>query len=53
MTCGRSLGEAYAVRGDLDLAIASYERSVQLNPGNTGGVEKLAELKRMKDRGSK
>ncbi len=28
------------------------ERSVQLNPSNTGGVEKLAELKRMKDRGS-
>jgi len=32
-----SLGEALMVSGDLDQAIASYERSVELNPQNENG----------------
>lgn len=40
-----SLGEAYMVRGDVDLAIENYERSLELNPGNANAVEKLKELK--------
>ena len=33
-----SLGEALMVSGDLDQAIASYKRSVELNPQNDGGM---------------
>ncbi len=32
-----SLGEAYAERGDVEKAIASYEKSVELNPDNDNG----------------
>jgi tetratricopeptide (TPR) repeat protein len=44
-----SLGEAYMTAGDIDHAIASYRRSVELNPENTNGIEALARLKAMKD----
>jgi CubicO group peptidase (beta-lactamase class C family) len=40
-----SLGEAYAVNGDKDLAVKNYERSVELNPNNTGGIEALKKLR--------
>jgi CubicO group peptidase (beta-lactamase class C family) len=40
-----SLGEAYAVHGDKELAIKNYERSVELNPNNTGGIEALKKLR--------
>jgi CubicO group peptidase (beta-lactamase class C family) len=40
-----SLGEAYMVNGDKDLAIKNYEKSVALNPQNTGGVEALKKLR--------
>ena len=40
-----SLGEAYAADGKTDLAIQSYERSLALNPGNTGGAEALKKLR--------
>jgi CubicO group peptidase (beta-lactamase class C family) len=43
-----SLGEAYAVNGDRELAIRNYERSVELNPGNKGGVDALHELREKK-----
>jgi putative CocE/NonD family hydrolase len=33
-----SLAEAYMIHGDIDLAIANYERSVELNPDNLTGV---------------
>lgn len=36
-----SLGEAYMVRGDKELAIENYERSVELNPDNENGVTQL------------
>jgi CubicO group peptidase (beta-lactamase class C family) len=40
-----SLGEAYALAGDRQAAISNYERSLQLNPNNTEGAEKLKTLK--------
>jgi CubicO group peptidase (beta-lactamase class C family) len=44
-----SLGEAYAVNGDKDLAIKNYQKSVELNPNNTGGIEALNKLKASND----
>jgi CubicO group peptidase (beta-lactamase class C family) len=40
-----SLGEAYAVNGDKDLAVKNYARSVELNPNNTGAIEALKKLR--------
>src|SRR5262249_5028375 len=40
-----SLAEAYAAAGKKDLAIANYEKSLQLNPNNTNAVEWLKKLK--------
>jgi tetratricopeptide (TPR) repeat protein len=40
-----SLGEALAAAGDTARAIAEYERSVQLNPANAGGLEALKKLR--------
>jgi len=40
-----SLGEAYAADGQTSLAIQAYERSLELNAGNTGGAEALKKLK--------
>lgn len=40
-----SLGEAYMVHGDKDLAIASYEKSLALNPENQNGAERLRRLR--------
>ncbi len=39
-----SLGEAYMDDGDKVLAIANYERSLQLNAKNRGAVEMLRKL---------
>lgn len=39
-----SLGEAYLNGGRRDEAVAMYEKSVELNPTNTGGIAKLEEL---------
>lgn len=39
-----SLGEAYMNRGDRELAIESYERSLELDPGNDNAREQLAVL---------
>jgi CubicO group peptidase (beta-lactamase class C family) len=43
-----SLGEAYVVAGQKDLAIANYEKSLQLNPKNQNAVEHLKELRQPK-----
>lgn len=43
-----SLGEAYAAAGDVANAIASYERSLKLNPKNTNAVQVLETLRRRK-----
>ena len=40
-----SLGEAYAMAGQNDLAIQNYEKSLQLNPKNEAGRAALAKLK--------
>lgn len=40
-----SLGEAYAEGGRKERAIASYEKSIALNPDNTNGIEMLRKLK--------
>jgi CubicO group peptidase (beta-lactamase class C family) len=40
-----SLGEAYAEDGQRDRAIASYEKSLALNPVSTSGAEALRKLK--------
>jgi tetratricopeptide (TPR) repeat protein len=39
-----SLGEAYMVKGDKELAIRNYQRSLELNPQNTNAVEMLRKL---------
>ncbi|HSP95033.1 MAG TPA: serine hydrolase [Thermoanaerobaculia bacterium] len=40
-----SLGEAYAADGERDRAMASYEKSLALNPANTNGADQLRKLK--------
>jgi hypothetical protein len=40
-----SLGEALAAAGESARAIKAYERSVELNPANAGGVEALKRLR--------
>jgi CubicO group peptidase (beta-lactamase class C family) len=40
-----SLGEAYMVDGAKELAIANYQRSIELNPNNTNGIEALKKLR--------
>jgi CubicO group peptidase (beta-lactamase class C family) len=39
-----SLGEAYAAKGEKELAIKNYARSIELNPANINGIKKLQEL---------
>lgn len=39
-----SLGEALAIQGDLEGAIASYRRSLDLNPENSNGVVQVKRL---------
>jgi cytochrome c-type biogenesis protein CcmH/NrfG len=40
-----SLGEAYMKVGEKDLAIANYEKSLQLDPKNQNAVEQLKKLR--------
>lgn len=40
-----SLGEAFMMRGDTQMAIANYERSLELDPGNSNAVEMLKRLR--------
>ena len=44
-----SLGEAYMLDGNKELAIKNYQRSVELNPNNTNGVETLKKLRESQD----
>jgi hypothetical protein len=39
-----SLGEAYMIAGQKELAIKNYQRSIELNPDNTNGKEMLKKL---------
>ena len=40
-----SLGEAYMMNGDKELAIRNYQRAVELNPQNTNAIEALKKLR--------
>ncbi|HLX92667.1 MAG TPA: serine hydrolase [Puia sp.] len=40
-----SLGEVYMDKGDKELAIKYYEKSIQLNPANSNGANQLKKLK--------
>ena len=40
-----SLGEAYMISGDNEFAIKNYQKSIELNPHNTYGIEMLKKLK--------
>jgi len=40
-----SLGEAYMAKGDKERAIQNYQKSIELNPSNTNGIEKLKSLR--------
>jgi hypothetical protein len=40
-----SLGEAYMIGGNKELAIKNYEKSVELNPQNDNGFRMLKILK--------
>jgi tetratricopeptide (TPR) repeat protein len=39
-----SLGEAYAVHGDKELAIANYKKSLEFNPANANATRAIASL---------
>ncbi len=41
-----SLGEAYMLNGQKDLAIKNYKKSLELNPKNANAVEMLKRLKK-------
>ncbi len=43
--CYDSLGEAHMKAGKTDLAIKNYEKSLELNPNNMGGIEMLKKLR--------
>lgn len=40
-----SLAESYMIKGNKEFAIKYYEKSLQLDPGNTNAVEQLKKLK--------
>jgi glyoxylase-like metal-dependent hydrolase (beta-lactamase superfamily II) len=40
-----SLGEGYMIKGDRPNAIKYYEKSLEINPNNTNGIEMLKRLK--------
>jgi CubicO group peptidase (beta-lactamase class C family) len=39
-----SLGEAYMISGNTELAILNYKKSLELNPENTGAIEMLKRM---------
>ena len=39
-----SLGEAYMIKGNKELAIKNYEKSIELNPDNENGKKMLEKL---------
>lgn len=48
-----SLGEAYMESGERELAIKNYRKSIELDPGNTNGVEMLKKLEEGKGQEAK
>ena len=43
-----SLAEAYVNRGDTDLAIENYQKSLELNSNNTNAAESIKKLQQQK-----
>jgi len=43
-----SLGEAYMINGNKELAIKNYKKSLELNPDNTNAKEMLNKLEKNK-----
>jgi len=41
-----SLGEAYMIKGEKEHAIRNYEKSIEINPDNRNGIDKLKELEK-------
>lgn len=39
-----SMGEAYMIKGENELAITNYKKSLEINPANTGGIAMLKKL---------
>ena len=39
-----SLGEAYMIKGDTELAVKNYQKSIDLNPDNTNGINMLKKI---------
>jgi predicted negative regulator of RcsB-dependent stress response len=39
------MGEAYMKKGEKELAIRNYEKSIQLNPNNENGKQMLKKLR--------
>ena len=49
-----SLGEAYMINGDTELAVKNYQKSIDLNPDNTNGINMLKKIEeKMKSAGKK
>ena len=48
-----SLGEAYLMAEDWDLAIQNYERSIQLNPLNDNGRKMLEKIEKLRHKGKR
>ena len=49
-----SLGEAYMIKGDHELAVKNYQKSIDLNPDNTNGINMLKKIEeKMKTAGKK
>jgi len=43
-----SLAEAFAIAGQKEQAIENYQKSVELNPQNQGGIDALKKLQEQK-----
>jgi predicted negative regulator of RcsB-dependent stress response len=39
------MGETYMIKGNKELAIQNYQKSLQINPENKNAAEKLMQLK--------
>jgi cytochrome c-type biogenesis protein CcmH/NrfG len=42
------LGEAYMAAGQKDLAIQNYEKSIEMDPKNQNGIDRLKKLREQK-----
>jgi tetratricopeptide (TPR) repeat protein len=41
-----SLGEGYMKAGKKEMAIENYEKSIEINPNNRGGIKALQKMKK-------